>query len=145
MRNRSEPELEEGLDPYPLLLTKYALLAVYGIGSEAVGVITITTVAGETWGVIWPVLIAVFAIASFLATLRSKYTHRFLLETIATLMLIALLAGYVVAIIVRTLNDGLLERLPVGLLPVILSITPAARLLDLARPHVKLPRGHRAD
>lgn len=125
--------LPVGPDPFPTLVIKYALLAAYGVAAGVVGVRTIDVVAGDFYGVLWPVLVTAFALTALGGVIRSRLTDRHALEVVGTLALLATLAGYSVSIALRTLIDGQVERLPVGLLPVILSVFPASRLVQIAR------------
>jgi len=126
-------ESATGASPHPPLIIMYALLALYGIGSGVVGVTTLSVVAGEAWGLIWPALVAVLSLAALVGVIRSRLTEKHGWELVATLLLIAMLAGYVAAILLRTIWDGDPSRLPVAILPTVVSIAPAYRLLDIAR------------
>lgn len=123
---------EPGPNPYPTLFIKYGLIFVYAVTSGVVGVTTLDVVAGEWWALLWPTLMALFSLLAFLGVLRSKRTGRYLFEIVATLLLIAMFAGYVVAIVYRGFDAGEYQRLPVAWLPVILSVFPTSRLVDIA-------------
>lgn len=129
----SQHEPIAGPTSYRSLITTYALLTLYGVGSSIVGVATLIVVSGQAWGLLWPFLVALFSLGALLATLRSRATSKRGVELVVTLLLIALLAGYTIAIIVRTFMDGHMERLPIGLLPIIISVNPFSRLLFIAR------------
>jgi hypothetical protein len=122
-----------GSSAHTQLIIMYALLALYGIGSGVVGVATLNVVAGEAWGLLWPALVAALSIAALVGVIRSGVTEKHGWEMVATLLLVAMLAGYVSAIIARTLHDGEPTRLPVAILPTVVSIPPAFRLIDIAR------------
>lgn len=130
-------EIEASPTPYATLIIKYAILALYGVTSCVVGVTTLDVVAGQAWGLIWPALVALLSTLALVGVIRSRVTGREGFELISTLLLVALLGGYVAAIIIRTMQDGEVTRLPIALLPLALSIYPAARMGRIART---LPR-----
>jgi hypothetical protein len=117
--------------PYPTLFVKYTLIAVYGIASGVVGVTTLDLIAGETWALAWPALITAFAVTAFVGAQRSRRRQRFGLEVVATICLLALFAGYIVAIALRATLYGEFYRLPTALLPLILSVFPWSRLQSI--------------
>lgn len=119
--------------PYARLRVKYALIALYGLASSLVGITTITAVSGEAWGLAWPVLVASLALGAILGLSRSQEKHMYGWEISMTLSLLAVFCSYSVLIVLRTIHDGEVTRLPVALLPVILSVTPFARFLDIVR------------
>lgn len=125
--------LTAGPAPHTPLAVIYALLTVYGLGSALAGVTTLDVVAGAAWGLTWPALVAVLALASFVGVVRSRITDKEGWEVVSTLLLIALLAGYAIAIPIRTMLDGDWSRLPFAVLPVVAAVFPASRLLDIAR------------
>lgn len=112
---------------------KYALLALYGLAASVVGIVTIEKVSGETWAILWPLLVTVFAVASLISLERSRARRKYGVEIVFTILLLATVNFYTVAIVARTLEDGDWTRLPVALLPVILSVSPFAHVLDIAR------------
>ena len=122
-----------GPEPHGSLALIYALLTVYGIGSAAVGVTTLDVVAGAAWGLLWPSLVALFALAAFIGVIRSRITEKHGWEVVGSLLLIALMLGYALAIVVRTAFDLDISRLPYGVLPVVVAVSPAFRLLHIAR------------
>jgi hypothetical protein len=119
--------------PYPTLIIKYALIAVYGAASGYVGVATLDAVAGTGWALLWPALIMVTASASLIERAGGSAWP----EMVATIAMLSLLGGYSIAIVIRSVEDGTLTRLPFAMLPVILSVFPASRLGGLARKTVK--------
>lgn len=131
--NTDEHVLHVEKPPYVTLIIKYALIAVYGAFSGWVGIATLDVVAGQLWGVLWPALVTVFSLLAMFAVIRSRITEKEGLELVSTLLLISLLIGYSIAIVTRTTIDGNVTRLPVALLPIILSVFPARRLVQIAR------------
>lgn len=123
--------------PYPALIIKYALIAVYGAANGWVGVITLGVVSGPSWAVMWPALVLISSTAALVGVLISRSGGTHWPEMIATLALISLLIGYSAAIIIRTVEDGNVTRLPVALLPIILSVFPFSRLVSISRGTVK--------
>jgi hypothetical protein len=123
--------------PYPTLIIKYALIAVYGAASGYVGVATLDAVAGTGWALLWPALIMVTATASLVGVLIERAGGSAWPEMVATIAMLSLLGGYSIAIVIRSVEDGTLTRLPFAMLPVILSVFPASRLGGLARKTVK--------
>lgn len=119
--------------PHAQLVIMYALLTIYGLGSGAVGVTTLSVVAGDQWAIIWPGLVAALSAGALIGVLRSWLANKHGWEVVATLLLVAMLAGYVIAILARTTLDGDPTRLPVAMLPLVVSIPPAFRLVDIAR------------
>ena len=114
-------------------IIEYALIALYGILSGWVGVATLDVVGGPVWAIVWPVGIVVFATSAIVGITLSRRTGRGGFELVTTLALIALLVGYSAAIIFRVEFDGQLNRLPVAVLPVALSVHPFSRLVKIAR------------
>lgn len=129
----AEPHMHIDRPPYATYILKYALIAIYGLGSGIVGITTLDVVAGRFWGLLWPGLITVLALLAMVGVIRSRLTEKEGMELIFTLLLLALFAGYVVAIVVRSHLDGNVQRLPTALLPVILSVFPGRRLVQIAR------------
>lgn len=119
--------------PYTRLGVKYFLVALYGAAASIVGVTTINVVGGHVWETAWPFLLSLSSLAAIFGIIRSKYFQKTGFEFGTTLTFISLLMSYSVAIVVRTLFDGDMSRLPVAVLPVIISVTPFARILDIAR------------
>lgn len=119
--------------PYYRLIVKYALIALYGLAASIVGVTTVNVVGGSLWESVWSFLLTVLSLAAMIGIIRSKLTGKVSVEVVSTLFLIGLLVSYAVAIILRTLVDWEFERLPALLLPVIISVTPFARVLDISR------------
>ncbi len=119
--------------PYTRLRVKYALLSVYGLVASIVGVTTVGIVGGTLWETVWPFLISVTGLAAVVGVSRSKTSGKSGMEFATTLALLALLNSYTVAIVVRTFSDGDLARLTVALLPIIISVTPFGRMLDIGR------------
>ena len=115
------------------LVLVYALVAVYGTLAGWVGVATLDVVGGPTWALVWPVLTVFFAAAAIAGVLISRRFGRTTFELVTTLLLVALLVGYAVAIVIRVEVDGNASRLPVAVLPVALSVHPFARLVRIAR------------
>ena len=118
--------------PHGQLILMYALLTLYGIGSGVVGVTTLSVVAGDEWAVIWPALVAALSASALIGVVRSWVANKHGWEVVATLLLVAMLIGYVVAILARTTIDGDASRLPVAILPLVVSIPPAFRLVTIA-------------
>jgi hypothetical protein len=123
----------EGPEPHGELAMIYAVLTVYGIGSAVVGMTTLDVVAGAMWALLWPVLVAVVSMVAFVGVIRSSLAGKHGLEVVGTLLLIALMIGYTIAIMIRTGFDGDVSRLPYGLLPVVVAIPPAFQLVRVAR------------
>lgn len=119
--------------PYASLIIKYGLISLYGLASSIVGITTLDVVAGALWGVLWPGLVTILALLAMVGVIRSRVTEKEGTELVFTLLLIALLIGYSVAIIARTFVDGQVSRLPIAFLPVILCVFPARRLVQIAR------------
>lgn len=117
--------------PYPTLFVKYTLIAIYGVGSGIVGVTTLDVIAGATWALAWPALITAFAVTAIVGVRRARRRQRFALEVVATIFLLALFAGYMVAIALRAGIYGEFYRLPTALLPLILSVFPWSRLQSI--------------
>jgi len=115
------------------LVIVYALVALYGTLAGWVGVATLDVVGGPTWALLWPILTVFFAVAAIAGVLISRRYGQTSFELVTTLLLIALLVGYALAIVVRTEFDGNMSRLPVAVLPVALSVHPFARLVRIAR------------
>lgn len=126
--------------PYTRLGVKYLLIALYGLSASIVGITTIGVVGGNSWESIWPMLVSVFSLGAFFGVIRSKYYSKEGLEAVMTVSVVALLASYSLAIVLRTLSDGDTSRLPVAFLPVILSVMPFARFMDIVRGIPKLGR-----
>ena len=123
----------ESPSPYPPLITMYSLLALYGLASGFVGVSTIDVVAGQFWGLAWPFLIALTSLGALAGLLRSKLTRHHAVEVTTTLSLVGLLVTYSLFILVRTVLDGDAGRLPVAILPIVISVFPYFRLARIVR------------
>ena len=108
-------------------------MAVYGTLAAWVGVATLDVVGGRTWALLWPILTVFFAVAAIAGVLISRRYGRTSFELVTTLLLVALLVGYAIAIVIRTDFDGNVSRLPVAVLPVALSVHPFAQLVRIAR------------
>lgn len=116
------------------LVIEYALIALYGALCSWVGVTTLDIVGGPLWAFVWPLAIVVFSLGAIVGVVVSSRLARGGVELVTTLLLVALLLGYSAAIIVRVVEvDGELNRLPVAVLPVALSVHPFSRLVRIAR------------
>jgi len=116
------------------LVIEYSLIALYGILCSWVGVATLDIVGGPVWAFAWPLAIVVFSLGAIVGVVVSNRLARRGFELVTTLLLIALLMGYAIAIIVRVAEvDGELNRLPVAVLPFALSVHPFSRLVRIAR------------
>ena len=128
-------------DPHPTeaharttpYIAKYAGLALFGFHSSITGVATIGATAGPQWGLVWPSLITVLAVGALVGVLRTRAQRPPRFEIIATLLLLGHLASYSVFIVLRTIEDGQVERLPYAWLPLLVSFFPYARLVKLFR------------
>lgn len=89
-----------GPPPYGALIVQYALIALYAAGASFSGVYTLKVVSGEAWETIWPALLFVAALLALVGVIRSYRTSKHGWEVGGTLALVALLAGYVLAIVV---------------------------------------------
>jgi hypothetical protein len=114
-------------------IVEYVLLALYGLGSAWVGVATLDVVAGATWALLWPGLIALLSTAAAIGVLVSRDGGPKTIELVTTLLLISLLVGYSIAIVLRTMEDGNLARLPFAILPTAVAVHPFSRLIYIAR------------
>jgi hypothetical protein len=119
--------------PGPTLIVEYALIAAYGAASALVGVTTLDVTLGNTWSLLWPALVMLSALTSIVGVAIAMRGGRHRVEIIATTLLVVLLSSYSIAIVVRTFHDGHVERLPVALLPIIISVVPYARLLGVVQ------------
>lgn len=116
------------------LVIEYALIAVYGALCSAVGVATLDIVGGPLWAFVWPLAIVVFSLGAIVGVVVSGRLARRGFELVTTLLLVAMLMGYSAAIVFRVVEvDGELNRLPVAVLPVALSVHPFSRLVRIAR------------
>lgn len=116
------------------LIIEYTLIALYGVLCSWVGVATLDIVGGPLWAFVWPLAIVVFSLGAIVGVVVSGRLARGGFELITTLLLVALLLGYSAAIVVRVVEvDGELNRLPVAVLPVALSVHPFSRLVRIAR------------
>lgn len=115
------------------LIIVYALVALYGTLAGWAGVATLDIVSGPTWALLWPILTVFFSAAAIAGVLISRRYGRTTFELVTTLLLVALLVGYALAIVIRVEADGNVTRLPVAVLPVALSVHPFARLIRIAR------------
>lgn len=129
----TKPDIGVTPIPYTRLGVKYLLIALYGLSASIVGVNTIGVVGGNWWETVWPMLVSIFSLGAFFGVLRSKYYGKELLEAGMTLAVVALLASYSLAIILRTHFDSEVIRLPIAFLPIILSVMPFARFMDIVR------------
>lgn len=119
--------------PYRALIVEYAIIAVYALGAGIYGVYTLKVVSGEAWETLWPALLFVSALLALVGVIRSYLTSKAGWEVIGTLALLALLAGYVLAIAVRCIGGGDPGHLFSALLPVAIAVFPSVRLVQAAR------------
>jgi hypothetical protein len=101
-------------------IVEYVLLALYGLGSAWVGVATLDVVA-------------LLSTAAAIGVLVSRDGGPKTIELVTTLLLISLLVGYSIAIVLRTMEDGNLARLPFAILPTAVAVHPFSRLIYIAR------------
>lgn len=118
--------------PYVTLPVQYALMALYGALAGWQGTRTLDVVAGDLFGVIWPVLVLATSVAAIIGVLISRKRRNPWTEIVATLALILMLAAYGVTIIVRAIHDPQYDGLPFCVLPFALCVYPYARLWRIA-------------
>lgn len=118
---------------YGRLITKYAILAMYGLGYTIVSIPTITAVSGPWWAYAWAWLVLILSIVAIIGTVRGRNYNKHGLEIVATILLLALFVGYSAVIVFRAIAERDPAILPAALLPIALSVMPYAHLLDIAR------------
>lgn len=117
---------------YKALLVKYSFLIAYSAGSVLVGVQpTIAQAAGRVYGLVWPSLLLIGAIAALVGVVRSRHTGHVRLEYAGTVALLAGMVGYFVAIAWIGIVGGHWSALPSALLPLVLSVFPFFRLRNI--------------
>lgn len=131
---------------YQMIVTLYSVLIVYAFGSVATGVPSISLVAGNLYGQLWPLGLLIATTGALAGVIRSRLTGNPSVEFWATLAIFAALAGYFVAIVWRFWQYGDVHVLPSSLLPVGLGVLPFYRLRAiLRRPHGGPPATPRLD
>lgn len=118
--------------PYTTLPIQYALMAVYGALAGWQGIRTLDVVAGDLFGVIWPVLVLATSVSAIVGVAISRFRKNPWTEIVATLALIMMLAAYGGTIIFRAAHDPEYDGLPFCVLPLALCVYPYARLWRIA-------------
>jgi hypothetical protein len=119
---------------YRTLVRKYILIAVYSAGAAVVGLPAITEVAGAVYGFIFPIALFATSIMALIGVVRSRHTGHTRLEYWGTAFMIAGMVGYAVALFYRAaIGLAPIGTMPSALLPVILSMYPGARVLNILK------------
>jgi hypothetical protein len=118
---------------YRGLIIKYSLLALYSASAVYFGAQTVGEAAGRAYAAVFPVALFFSCLAALYGVIRSRYTRRVWLEYIGTLLLLAGMVGYAGAIFYTACDQHELWRLPASLLPIILSVFPVLRLLNILK------------
>ncbi len=124
-----------GPSVYRALVTKYIIMVLYATMTAVFGVAAVTDVAGAVYGVIFPVCLVAAALSALVGVVRSRHTGHTGLEYIGTVALLSGMVGYSFAIAFRALVHPIayLDTLPAFLLPIILSVYPFYRLMNILR------------
>lgn len=121
---------------YHALVTKYIIMIAWSAGSAVGGIPTVSEVTGYVYGVALPLGLLVTSAMALVGVVRSRHTGRTRLEYVGTLLLIAGLVGYSVAIVLRAIVELDWDDLPGALLPILVAVFPYYRLRNiLKKPH----------
>lgn len=115
------------------LITKYSLLALYSACTVYFGAVTVGQATSPLYARVFPVALFFSCLAALYGVIRSRYTRKVWLEYLGTVLLIAGMVGYAVALAYTGVSDHMLYRLPAALLPIILSVFPILRLINILR------------
>ena len=114
---------------YGMLLCYYAAIFGYGCTALAFGVLSIQHTAGNGFAFIWAILLGSGALIAGAGVIFSIFMHAHWLELLGTILIIALMVGYTVAIFLYSLAPGHdIHRLSAFWLPVVISILPIWRV-----------------
>lgn len=124
-----------GPSVYRALVTKYVLMVAYATMTAVFGVAAVTDVAGAVYGVVFPLCLVASSLAALVGVVRSRHTGHTGLEYLGTCALLAGMVGYSAAIIWRSLVHPIeyLDTLPAFMLPIMLSVYPFFRVVNILR------------
>lgn len=118
---------------YGMLICYYAAILGYGLTAYLFGVLSIQHTAGHGFATLWAILLGVGAFVAGGGVVFSIQLRTHWLELAGTIVIIALMVGYTVAIFLyafRTGGDP--SRLSAFWLPVVISILPVWRITVMA-------------
>lgn len=118
---------------YGMLICYYAAILGYGITASISGVLAVQHTAGYTFAFIWALLLGAGALLAGAGVVFSIYRRSHWFELVGTIVIIALMAGYTVAIFLFALSPGGdVARLSAFWLPVVIAIMPVWRISVMA-------------
>lgn len=115
------------------LIVKYSLMGLYSALSVYTGAQTVGVATSPLYARLFPVVLFFTSLGALYGVIRSRYTRRVWLEYLGTLGLIAGMVGFSGAIVYASFALGEPWRLPGALLPVILSVFPVLRLMNILK------------
>lgn len=119
------------------LITHYSMVALYALASSLMGVATLQVVSGDVWEAAWPALLFLASCCAIAGVLRTRRTSQAGFELISSVTLMALLAGYMLALLYRSAQDGDLSHVPIAFLPGVVCVFPSFRAIAIARGVVR--------
>lgn len=115
------------------LIVKYSALALYSAATVYFGATTVGQATSHLYAQIFPVALFFSCLAALYGVIRSRYTRKVWLEYLGTVLLIAGMVGYAVALFYTGITEHMPFRLPAAMLPVVLSVFPVLRLMNILR------------
>jgi hypothetical protein len=122
-----------GRDVYRGLIVLYCLIALYSALAVYFGAQTVEQATSPAYATIFPIALFACALAALYGVVRSRYTRRVWLEYAGTVLLLAGLMGYTCAIVWAATSQHEPWRVPGAVLPVMVSVFPTLRLLNILK------------
>lgn len=118
---------------YGMLICYYAAILGYGLTAFLFGVLSIQHTAGYGFATLWAVALGSGALIAGGGVVFSLQLRTHWLELVGTIVIVALMVGYTVAIFLYALRPGGdPNRLSAFWLPVVVSILPVWRISVMA-------------
>lgn len=123
------------------LLIKYSVLALYGLAASVIEIPTFAIIGSPTFALAWAATVTVLAALAAVGVWRTWLTGRYRLERWTTFAFVCVFLGYSTALIVRSLQSGDWDALPLALVPAAVCVLPAVRYLSLVLHHRRSTEG----
>lgn len=122
-----------GRDVYRGLIVLYCMIALYAALATWFGAQTVGMAAGPLYGALFPIGLFFCSLSALYGVIRSRYTRRVWLEYAGTVLLLAGMVGYSIAIVWVGLASGEHFRFPGAIWPLAMSVFPVLRLRNILK------------
>lgn len=132
-----------GRDVYRGLIVLYGLIALYSMLTVYFGAQTVEMATSPTYARFFPIGLFFCSLAALFGVIRSRYSRLVWIEYAGTLLLMAGLIGYAVAIVWVGAIEKEWYRFPGAVLPLMVMVFPVLRLKNILKVVKNTPRRRR--